>query len=146
MARAILVGIVSLLTIVTAWAAEPQPRAIGNNANELKAAQVERVTVLTRLVEVLAAQYKSGQVSVADVFSAEHELCDAVLDSSDEPETKIALLTKLADRANEVLASTQGRFANGQASESEVLRAKSACLGIKITLVRERNKKKPTPN
>lgn len=139
MARTILVGIVSLLTIVAAWAAEPQPKASGNNAPELKAAQEERITVLTRLVEVLAAQYKSGQVSVADVFSAEHELCNAVLDSSDESEKKIALLTKLADRANEVLASTQARFANGQASESDVLRAKSGCLGIKIKLLREHN-------
>jgi hypothetical protein len=83
--------------------------------------------------------------SVAEVFSAEHELCNAVLDSTKEPERKIALLAKLVERANEVVTSTQARFAKGQATESDVLRAKALCLGIKIKLLRERNQKGSTP-
>ena len=134
-----LIGGVILLAIATALAAEPQPKASGNSAAELKAAQEERIEVLTRLAEVLTARYNNGQVSGADVFSAEHELCNAILDSTEESKKKITLLTKLVERASEVLATAQARFATGQATESDVLRAKSLFLGIKIKLLQERN-------
>ena len=105
----------------------------------MKAAQDERIKVLTRLVDVAKAPCKVGAGGEAELFSAEQELCNAQLDSTDDPEKRIALLTKLLEQANAVLADTQRRFDTGKALESDVLRAKSVSLGVKIRLLREQN-------
>ncbi|MGO9109803.1 MAG: hypothetical protein ACLP9L_11275 [Thermoguttaceae bacterium] len=137
-------GLLILLAImVPAAAAEPQPKASDNDAAQLKALQDERVKVLTQLVEVLVSQYKLGIVDLAQVASTEDELCNALLDSTDEPEKRVALLTKQLEKANDVLRITQGRRQAGAAGVADVYRAKSLYLDIKIKLLRERSRKKP---
>jgi len=135
--------LVLLVIIVPASAAKPQSKASVNDAAQLKAAQDERIKVLTKLVEILTSQYKGGTCDVDRVFCAENELCDALLDSTDEPAKRVALLTKQVDKASGFLKIAQTRFDTGNATQAEVLRAKSLYLCLKIQLLRERNKKKP---
>ena len=103
--------VLSLLTLalslapVFCWAAEPnagqapaaavetQPQASDDVTTQLKAAQDERIKVLTQLVEGLMSQYKAGTADFVQVSSAQDELCDAQLDSTDEPEKRVAVLT-----------------------------------------------------
>ena len=83
------------LAPVLCWAAEPKPKANDDIAAQLKAAQDERVMVLTQIAETVAQQQKMGTVDLVDqVFSADSELCNAQLDATDEPEKRVALLTK----------------------------------------------------
>ena len=132
-----------ILLATTVYAAEPRHESNAGDAAELKALQAERVEVLTRLVDVLTSQYKVGTADVAQVFSAENDLCNALLDSTDEPAKRIALLTKQLDRTNEFLKITQGRVDAGTAGPADVYRAQSTCLAVKIKLVRERGRKMP---
>jgi len=119
------------------------PGAIVANvaAAELKALQDERIKLLTQTVEVLTGQYNVGAADIAQVATAESELCNALLDSTDEPEKRIALLTKQLDRANGFVKVTQIRYQSGTVSNADVYRAKSQCLDVKIKLLRERSKK-----
>lgn len=124
-----------------ALAAEPQSKPSDDYAVQIRAAQAERIKTLSRLIEILESQYKTGQADIVAVFVAEDELCEACLDAADQPEERISLLKKHVDRTNNVLSITQARFDAGRAPESDVLRAKSACLAAKIKLLRECNKK-----
>ena len=145
---------ISLLTLglslapVLCWAAEPKPKPSDDIAAQLKAAQEERVKVLTDLVKVETELQKTGTVDLVDqLFSAESELCNALLDSTDEPEKRIALLTKQLDKANDVVKILQARYESRTVLPQDVLRAKSQYLGITIKLLRERSRMKPpTPN
>jgi len=115
-----------------------------------KTAQAERVKILNALVEMLSSQYKSGNVDLAQVCSAENELCNALLDSTDDPEKRVALLTKQLDKANSLLKSTQALFDHGipGGTEIDLLRAKLLCQDIKTKLLREGSGKrlaKPIP-
>jgi hypothetical protein len=136
---------ISILTLgfslapVLCWAAESKPQTSDNYAAQLKAAQDERVTVLTQLVEALTAQSRTGAAEVAQVFAAENELCKALLDSTDEPEKRIALLTKQLDKMNRLVQMTQALVKAGIVSQADLLRAKSLYLDVKIKLLRERN-------
>jgi hypothetical protein len=129
--------------MVPAAAAEPQAKSSGNDAAQLKAAQEERINLLTQVVEILTAQYQAGTVDLAQVSSAENELCNALLDSTDEPEKRVALLTKQLDKANKLVQITEGQRKVGIVGEADLFRAKSQCLGVKIKLLRERNLKRP---
>ncbi len=141
-------GLLILLAIVApAAAAERQPKASDDDAAQLKAALEERVKVLMELVEDLTAGYKIGTVDVTQVFSAENDLCTALLDSTDERAKRVALLTKQLDKANDILKITQARFESGTVTHVDLCRLKALCLDIKIKLLQERNKKKPlAPN
>ncbi|MGA2256137.1 MAG: TolC family protein [Thermoguttaceae bacterium] len=119
------------------------PPATGINAAQLKAIQDERIKLLTQVVEILTSQYKVATVDYPQVASAESDLCNALLDSTDEPEKRVALLTKQLDKANEVVKLMQGRFDAGTVSEVDVDRAKVLCLDIKTKLLRERSKERP---
>ena len=131
------------LAPVLCWAAESKPQTSDNYAAQLKAAQDERVTVLTQLVEALTAQSRTGAAEVAQVFAAENELCKALLDSTDEPEKRIALLTKQLDKANDFLKTTQTRYDAGTVAPKDLFRAKSLYLDVDIKLLRERSGKRP---
>lgn len=135
--------LILLATMVPASAAGPQPKASDNDAAQLKAVQDERIKVLNQLVVVLTAHYKAGTCDVARVFAAENDLCNALLDSTDKPEKRVALLTKEVDKAKGLIKITEARFDTGIATQADVLQAKSLYLGLKIKLLRERNKKKP---
>ena len=89
------------LAPVLCWAGEPPSKEIDHDAAQLKAAQNERIKVLTQLVEVLTEQYRVGTADFPQLFSAENELCNAQLDSTDEPAKRVALLTKQLDKAND---------------------------------------------
>jgi hypothetical protein len=116
-----------------------------------KAEKDERLKMLDALVEMLISQHDSsnGNVDLAQVCSTENELCNALLDSTNDPEKRVALLTKQLDKATSLLKSTQARFDQGVAggTQIELLQAKSLYLGIKSKLSRERSKEKPpTPS
>ena len=120
------------------------PAGIAPNIEaQLKTAQDERVKVLTQLVEALASQGKLGIVNADQVFSAETDLCNALLDSTDEPEKRVALLTKQLDKANAFLESIQGQVKAGIVGQADGLRAKSLYLNANIKLLREGSSKRP---
>lgn len=133
------------LATVFCWAAEPKPKASDNDAAQLKAAQDERVKALTQLVEAMEAMYKKGLIDFIELSSVQEELCDAQLDSTDEPEKRVTLLTKKLDRVNGVLKVLEARNASGTIAHNDFLRAKSQYLGIKIEVLRERSKNGPPP-
>ena len=134
--------LVLLFPTVLYSAAALRQKANDDNAAQRKAAQDERITVLTQLLQVMTSQHDSGTADVAQVCSAEKELCDALLDSTDNPEKRVALLTKQLDKANDFLRIEQARFDSGTLSQADLLRAKSLHLALKIKLLRERNTKR----
>ena len=113
------------------------------DAAPLKALQAERVKVLKQLVEISVAQYRVGTVDFNQLSSAQNEWCDAQLDSMDEPEKRVALLTKQIDMANDILKIVQARFEAGTVTELDICRAKSLHMGLKIKLLREQDGKRP---
>ena len=121
-----------------AAAAEPAAKASNDVAAEIKAARGERIKVLADIVEIVTSQYKAATADFAQVFSAENDLYNARLDATDDPEKRIALLTKHLAKAGELVEYRQQQVRSGTVGETEVLRAKSLCLEIKIRLLRER--------
>jgi hypothetical protein len=112
-------------------AAESKPAASYNDATQLKALQQERVNVLTRLVEALEREDgKDGQSEFGEIASAESELCNALIDTTDDPEKRVALLTKQLDTVNDFLKVRQALFDSGAkgGTEIELYRAKSLVL------------------
>ena len=102
----------------SAPAAEPQPKASDEDSAQLKSLRAERIKVLAQLVEVLTGEYRVSTADFNQLFSAENELCNALLDSTDEPEKRVALLTKQVEQANDFLKTTQARFEAGTVSRS----------------------------
>ncbi len=133
----------SLLLLIPATAAERQSKASNDDAAQLKAALDERIKVLTHLVDVVTSQYQAGVVDSTQLFSAANALCRAQLDATDDPEKRIALLTKQVNKASDILKLVQARHDAGTVTDADVLRAKSLCLGLKIKLLRERKRKSP---
>ena len=133
----------SLLLLIPATAAERQSKASNDDAAQLKAALDERIKVLTQLVDVVTSQYQAGVVDSTQLFSAANALCGAQLDATEDPEKRIALLTKQVDKASDILKLVQARHDAGTVTDADVLRAKSLCLGLKIKLLRERKRKSP---
>ena len=133
--------LVSLAIMVPA--AEPRSKADNNGAAQLKTLRDERVKVLTHVVDMLTAQYKIGFIGSAQLASAETDLCNALLDSTEESATRVALLTKQLDRVSAFLKTTQGRRQSGQIDVVDVYRAEAVYLDIKIRLLQERSKANP---
>jgi len=129
------------LAPVLCWGAEPQTKASDNDAAQLKALQEERIKLLDQAVKMLFEQYIREQVDINVLTSAENELCNALLDSTDEPEKRIALLTKHLEMATKVLEMANAKFNNGRTGQLDSLRAKAVCLDIKIKLLRERSRR-----
>jgi hypothetical protein len=113
------------------------------DAARLNSARAERVKLLTQVVEIVTSQYKSGTVDFSLLFSAESELSNALLDSIDEPEKRIAVLTKQLDRASDFVKLTKARFDAAGGSEVDLNRAKSQYLDLEIKLLQERSRMKP---
>ena len=68
------------------------------------------------------------------------------MDSTDEPEKRVALLERQLVMANDVLKIVQARFNSGTATQADICHAKAVFLDVKIKLLRERNRKiPPTP-
>ena len=120
------------------------PSPTSGTDTQLKTAQDERVKLLTQVVEILTSQYKVATVDYSQVASAESDLCNAQLDSTDEPEKRIALLTKQLERANDCVKLMQGRFDAGSVTDLDLSRAKVLCLDVKIKLLREGGSKRPS--
>jgi phosphohistidine phosphatase SixA len=120
-----------------------EPKANGDDAAQLKAAQEERIKTLAEVVEMTRGQAKLGTADVIQVFAVENELCNARLDATENPETKVVLLTKLLEKAGELVEYRQLGFRSGTAAQVDVSRAKAIYLEIKIRLLRERRRIKP---
>jgi hypothetical protein len=132
-----------LLAFSAASATEPQSTAKGDLIAQVKILQAERIKVLTDLVAFLTQQYAAGTVDAGQVLTAENELCNAQLDATDAIETRVALLTKRRDKANDFVKLVQARVDAGIASPADVFRSRSQYLGIEIRLLRERDRNTP---
>jgi len=117
-------------------------------AAPLKAAQRERVRVLSELVRAVNEEFKVGASKLAQVAAAENELSNAVLTSTDDPERRIALLTKQLDRASNLVKEIQALHDAGAegGTQCDLLGAKSLYLGIKVKLLQENSNAIPTTN
>jgi hypothetical protein len=133
--------LLSLAILVPASAAGPQ-KASKDDAAELKAAQDERIKVLTQLVEGLTAQCRTGSADLGQVFAAETDLCNAMLESTDDPEKRVVFLSTQLDKMGEMVKTTQALLNAGAAPATDLLRAKSLNLDIKIKLLRERSRQR----
>jgi hypothetical protein len=131
--------------LVPAFAADPQPKARNDDSTQLKAAREERVKVLTELSDLMAAQYKIGNAEPAQVFAVETDLCNAQLELTDDTEKRIALLTKLVDKAGAFLKLTESRRQAAHVSLGYLLQARSLYLEAKIRLLQERGGKRLSP-
>ena len=96
-------------------------------------------------MEIVTSQHKVAAVDYSQVASAESDLCNALLDSTDESEKRIALLTKQLEKANDFVTVMQGRFDAGSVSEIDLSRAKVLCLDVKIKLLRESSSERQMP-
>ncbi len=136
-------GLIVVLTLVIpSTGAEPQGKVKDDDAAQLKALQEERVEVLTQLVKYTTAQYHTGAVTIDAVISAQNELVAAKLDSTDETDKRIALLTQQLEMVTQLLRITESRHEAGRITITDVYRAKSLLLDVKIKLARERSKQK----
>lgn len=140
------------LAPVLCWAADPPPKASDDDAAaQLKAVQDERVKVLSEIVAGLKARKQiDPRFEFEDYLSqaifAEKELCNALLDSTDEPEKRTALLTKQLDSASDLLKLSEQVRAGGGATLTDVNQAKSLYLAVKVKLLREHTgRRPPTP-
>ena len=79
---------------------------------QLKAAQNERVKLLTQVVEILTEQHKVAAVDYSQVASAESDLCNALLDSTDEPEKRIPC--SRSNLKGQTISSTYATDSTGQ--------------------------------
>jgi outer membrane protein TolC len=134
--------IVVLALVLPSICAEPQGKPKDDDAAQLKALQDERVEVLTELVKCTVAQYQVGGVTIDAVISAQNELVAAKLDATDETEKRIALLTQQLEMVTQLLKITEARHEMGRTTMTDVYRAKSLLLDVKIKLARERSKHK----
>jgi hypothetical protein len=120
------------------------PKARDNDAALLKAAQDDRIKELGTFVEILIAQYRVGTVDFNQLASAQNELSNALLDSTDQPEKRVALLEEQLVMANDILKIVQARVKAGTVTQADVCHAKAIFLDVKIKLLRERNRKMPS--
>jgi outer membrane protein TolC len=142
--NAVLFAGVLLLPLITArLASGQQSEVIKNDAAELKELEKERIATLTRLVEIVVAQYRTGTIDYQQVAQAQHDLLHAKLDSAGSPDERIALLEEQLKLANATLKVAETRFEAGRVTQPDVFRAKAFCLDVKINLLRERGKVKP---
>lgn len=135
--------LISLAIVVHAVAAVPQPA--NDNEAQLKALQDERVEVLAQLVKHTMAQYQMGTAQLSEIIAAQRELLAARLDSTHDPEKRVALLVDQLESAAQLLKMTEARLAVGQTTQADVYRAKSSYLDVKIKLFQERSRNKQTP-
>jgi len=134
--------IVILAIVAPSTCAEPQGKAKDDDAAQLKALQEERVEVLTELVKYTTAQYQEGVVTIDAVLSAQNELVAAKLDATDETDKRIALLTQQLEMVTRLLKIIEARHEMGRTTITDVYRARSLVLDVKIKLARERGKAK----
>jgi hypothetical protein len=139
-----LVGFAILLAVVGRFAAgEPQQKP-NDEATELKALQNERIEVLTQLVVSAHGMYAAGIGRFGEVLAAHNLLIAAQLDSTDDPEKRVALLTQQLKVVSALVEENQERVAAGMAMPMDVYQAKSLYLDVKIKLLRERSSHKPS--
>ena len=106
----VLSGLLILLAfVVRSTTAERQPEPKDDDAAQLKALQEERVEVLTQLVTVTMAYCQQGTCGIEDGISAQNPLGAAQLDSTDEPEKRVELLTQQVELANTLLEVAEQR-------------------------------------
>ena len=106
---------------------------------QIKAAQKERVKVLTELVEIRTAQVKAGTLSRPVLLGAEADLVNAQIDATDKHEDRVALLEQAVKREAEFLNVAEARQTVTQATDTQadVYRARSLVLTTKIGLLKE---------
>jgi outer membrane protein TolC len=132
------VGLLMVLAVlVFVAAAEPKPKGNAGDAAQVKTLQNERIDLLTRIVALTTAQYQRGVSDLNNVVAAQNELTAARLDSTGEPDKRVALLKEQLEAANRLLKATEARFAAGRVSDVDVYRARSLVLDVKIRLLRE---------
>jgi outer membrane protein TolC len=106
---------------------------------QIKAAQKERVKVLTELVEICTAQFRVGTISCEFLLWAEANLINAQMDATDKHEDRVALLEQAVKREAKFLNAAEARHTVTQATvtQADVYRARSLVLTAKIGLLEE---------
>jgi outer membrane protein TolC len=146
MRRSTIVAGVCLLSLsgilVLVVAAQQPGSASEHTATQIKALQKERSEALERVVAISTSQYQGGMLPFESVASAQRDLLSALLESTDKPEDRIALLTRQLENAANVLKIAEQRFQNGATTNADVYRAKAHYLGVKVKLLQERSEVK----
>jgi outer membrane protein TolC len=114
-------------------------------AAQIKPLQKERVETLKSLVELYVQYYREGKVEITPVIGAQTELVTAQLESTENRDERIALLTERLNAVTSFLKLAEQRWAAGMSSQADVYRAKSLLLDTKIRLLREQGARKTQP-
>lgn len=112
---------------------------------EIKTLQKERVETLKSLVELYVQFYQGGKIDITPVIGAQTELVTAQLESTENPDERIALLTERLNAVTSFLKLAEQRWMAGMSSQADVYRAKSLLLDTKIKLLREQGARKARP-
>jgi outer membrane protein TolC len=139
--RSAVVAIIAALVVLSAMAihasaADRKAESSEDAAQRVKL-QKERVEVLTRLVAVDGAQYRTGVIPCEDLIGAETDLLNAQCDAAGKPEERVALLTEGLKRETDLLKLAEAHVEAGIASQADVHRARSLLLATRIRLLRE---------
>ncbi len=131
------VGGVAVL-VTTTFAGTPPKTAPDEAAQQLASLLKERRDTLQRMVDVLAAQHKSGAATFDAVVLALDRLCDAEIELATTSADRIAAYEKKVANllANEKYLEL--KFRAGHTTEIVVLDAKATRLKAEIQLLRER--------
>jgi hypothetical protein len=136
--------LILLAVVVPAPAGEPQGKADDAHAAQLEALQAERIEALNKVVTLTIAGYEQGTSDIDAVLSAQNQLIEAELESADEPAKRVALLTRQLGMVDRLLKVAEAKRAAGTGTEVAVYQGKSLQLKVKIKLLRERNRCKPS--
>lgn len=115
--------------------AKPEPA-------KLKELLKERHAVLTKVADLVAAQYQHGTVSLDRVADTQRALIESGLELAETPMERVVLLRKLVKLTETLNENAQARFKAGAAPETEVLQIRALLLDARIRLVREEEKAK----
>jgi outer membrane protein TolC len=107
---------------------------------DIKALQKQKIEALTEMIRICMLQYEMGVGEFASYANAQHALVSAQLESTDNPQERITLLTAQLKLAEKVLQCSERKFEAGIGMGLiDVLRANILCLDIRIQLVKEKN-------
>jgi hypothetical protein len=116
-------------------------------AVQIKAAQKERVEVLTELVKIDTELWETDWTGLATLTQAKADLANAQVDAADTSEAKILVLTEAAKEQAGFVQRTEARARVGfKDTKADVDRERLRLLDFNIRLLRERGLQKTRVN
>ena len=120
-----------------------QTEKVQDRDAEIRALLEERHKTLTKVLELLTAQYKEGATDFSKIYVAMKELTKASVELDCSPEKRLAALRADLESAKGILQLAKERFDNGQVTEVDVLQARLMLINATIELLREEGKSQP---